>query len=41
MGFIEMIQMLINFVKFFYEFLTESGIIENLHGLFEGLPFLF
>ncbi len=40
MGFIEIIQMLINFVKF-YEFLTESGIIENLHGLFENLPILF
>ena len=34
MGFIEMIQMLINLAKI-YEFLTESGIIEKLHGLFE------
>ena len=40
MGFIEILQMLINLAKF-YEFLTESGIIEKLHGLFENLPILF
>ena len=40
MGFIEMIQMLINLAKN-HKFLTELGIIEKLHGLFESLPILF
>ncbi len=40
MGFIEIIQMFNTLAKI-YEFLTESGIIEKLYGLFENLPILF
>lgn len=40
MSFLEIIMML-NYLVKFYEFLTESGMIEKMDGLLDFLPMLF